>query len=174
MHRAVEKEHQTTEGLARFTARGSIALLAFILALIAAPAMSGDKATDAAEVQASKTFWQDRYRNLIRDAERLRKDVARERELYAAANRRNYRRGSNRHVHRAALEEASKELASVEAELATIDDEGRRAGALPGWFYQVENEIEESAKVPSVASEPPDAGRNPIHSKENRPAATGN
>ena len=38
------------------------------------------------------------------------------------------------------MQEAEKELARVEEELSTLADDARRAGALPGWLYEVEME----------------------------------
>lgn len=117
--------------------------LALSLIFVLAPAAPsfGSDGRDA-EMAAMKAEWQDRYRTLLEDADRLRAEIAEQRELYAAANRRNYRRGSKRHVHRAAAAEATRALADVEQQLATIKDDGRRAGALPGWFYEVEMDRE--------------------------------
>ncbi len=118
------------------------------------------------ELRAEKNLWQSRYRKLLADADALRAKIALETELYADANRRNYRRGKKRHVHRKALEKARAELERVEAELATIEDDGRRAGALPGWFYEVEAEFEDAARRPAIGAGPDedrDAGRNPLY-----------
>jgi len=124
-----------------------------------------------------KTHWQNRYRNLLLDAARLRAAVERETELYADANRRNYRRGSKRHTHHEAAKVAEQELVKVEAALATIEDDARRAGALPGWFYEVEFEMENGELRPEIAAGPEqesqqkreqeqDDGRNPLYADE--------
>ncbi len=118
-------------------------------------------ATDADEEDA-KAYWQTRYRGLHADVVRLRGDIARERELYADANRRNYRRGRKRHTHREAMMKAMEELGRVEAELATIEEDGRREGALPGWFYEIDIELEDAGDQPKVQTTPNDDGGNPF------------
>lgn len=140
--------------------------------LLFAPGASGQ--TDAG-LEASKDYWQERYRTLLERADALRETIAIETELYADANRRNYRRGKKRHVHRIAAEEARAELADVERELSTIQEEGRRAGALPGWFYEVELDRAAVVRNPALAPEPDDRdeGRNPrfVEPEEDAPAA---
>lgn len=150
------------------SARWVLVLALALSAVNASPVSAqGDVAGDP-ELRASKTYWQNRYRNLLLDSARLRSEIDRERELYADANRRNYRRGNKRHVHREAFLEAQQELARVEAELATIKDEARRAGALPGWLYEVEFEMEDAEGRPGIASGPEseDDGRNPLYSDD--------
>jgi len=137
-----------------------------VLILMASTAPMVVQADDA-EKRAAKTKWQNKYRGLIVQAAELRGTIDSERELYADANRRNYRRGPKRHVHHKAMKEAVTELAKVEAELATIQDDGRRAGALPGWFYEVDMEFEDAERRPAIAAGPGDEGRNPLY-LENR------
>jgi len=144
-----------SRGIVRFAI-----LLGLALATVAGAAFAEEPRDTAKEA-----YWQNRYRNLIAEAQRLREEIAHERELYADANRRNYRRGSKRHVHRRAGEEAARALAEVEAKLATIEDEARRAGAGRGWIHQVEMELEDEARRPAVAAGPGDEGRNPLHLK---------
>ena len=151
-------------------ARSLVAGVVVLLALTAPTLAAADDTTADPELRTMKTYWQNRYRTLLRDAERLREAVERETELYADANRRNYRRGNKRHVHREAALEAEQELAKVEAALATIEDDARRAGALPGWLYEVEFEMEEAESRPGIAAGPEqerdeeaDAGRNPLY-----------
>ena len=145
------------------------------LAMLFAAAFAAPSAYALDESDSAKRYWQDRYRGLLTSADELRVVIARETELYADANRRNYRRGTKRHLHRVAAEEAREKLARVEQELATIKDEGRRAGALPGWFYEVEEEREDVARNPALAPDTtdPDAGRNPrfVHPDQDAPAA---
>jgi hypothetical protein len=132
--------------------------LAVATATATGPAMAREP-----ETSAKPSYWQDRYRDLVTKAERLRAEVERERELYADANRRNYRRGSKRHVHREAGAKAAEELARVEAQLATIEDDARRAGTPRGWLHQIEMQLEDEARQPAVAAGPGDEGRNPLH-----------
>lgn len=119
-------------------------------------------ATDADD-EGAKAYWQTRYRGLHADVVRLRGDIARERELYADANRRNYRRGSKRHAHREAMMKAMAELGRVEADLATIEEDGRRDGALPGWFYEIDIELEDAGDGPNVPAAPGEDGGNPFY-----------
>lgn len=125
------------------------------------------------ELSSLKTMWQTRYRNLLRSAAKLRVEIDEQRELYADANRRNYRRGPKRHLHEEAMDDAAKRLADVEAELVAIHDEGRRAGALPGWFYEVELEFEAEKlagpAMPDLDEESPkerSGGQNPLYEEE--------
>ena len=132
-------------------------------------------AQSSPELDSAKDYWQTRYRTLLERADSLRETIEVETELYADANRRNYRRGKKRHVHRVAAEEARAELVEVERELSTIQEEGRRAGALPGWFYEVEQDRSDVARNPALAPDPDDRdeGRNPrfIEPEEDAPAA---
>ncbi len=143
---------------------GPILLCGLVVALCAAPTAA--VAEDLAELGSGKTYWQNRYRNLLAEASELRATIEVERELYADANRRNYRRGRKRIVHREKAQKARVELATVEAALATIEDDGRRAGALPGWFYEVEFEIEGAKRRPAVSVGPGEDGRNPLYQKK--------
>ena len=123
--------------------RGASLVALVICALLVAAGMPEALAAESdAELNAQKEFWQARYTKLLDDADMLRETIERERELYADANRRNYRRGNKRHRHRTAMLEAEAKLEVVERELAALPDEARRAGALPGWLYEVELERE--------------------------------
>lgn len=133
-------------------------VLALALALAAGPALANEP-----EVNTDPVHWQNRYRALVEKARQLRAKVEVETELYADANRRNYRRGSKRHVHRQAAARAEAKLAKVEAELASMEDEARRAGVPRGWLHQVEIQLEDEARGPAVATGPGDEGRNPLH-----------
>lgn len=169
MIRSIEKNRRQRGPSVRRRLACAIALLA----LVAAPVAAGADASTDPDLRAMKTHWQSRYRNLLLDAARLRTIVERETELYADANRRNYRRGTKRHTHREAAAVAAQELVKVEAELATIEDDARRAGALPGWLYEVEFEMENGELRPEIAAGPdsereqePDDGRNPLYADE--------
>ena len=117
------------------------------------------------DVPTEQSHWQERYRSLVAETEILRAEIQHERELYADANRRNYRRGQKRHVHRIAAEKAEQELAKVQAQLATIEDDARRAGLGRGWLNQIEMELEDGYKRPAVAagSGSDIEGRNPLY-----------
>jgi hypothetical protein len=130
------------------------------VAVVAGPALAWEP-----DVSEDWAHWQGRYRDLVGEAERLRGTIERERELYADANRRTYRRGTKRHVHRAAGAKAAEALAKVEAQLATIEDEARRAGVSRGWLNQIEMELDDGARHPAVGAGPGDEGRNPLYRK---------
>jgi hypothetical protein len=106
----------------------------------------------------------------------LRKKAEVARTAYAAANRRNYRRGTNRREQWLTANEAESDLARVEAELAGLDDEARVSGALPGWLREVKDEpTGETESPPASASEDEkdefdeydkDEGPNPLYPDE--------
>jgi hypothetical protein len=147
----------------RENARIRTVLLLGMIALLWWPASgSADTGSDP-ELRAKKVHWQTRYRDLLSRQRELHAIIGTERELYADANRRNYRRGSKRHTHRKAMLEAQAKLEKVEQKLSTIEDDARRAGALPGWLYDVEMEFEDAARRPAVGAGPGDDGRNPLY-----------
>lgn len=117
------------------------------------------------ELRRERVRWQNKYRFLLTETARLRSEIQHESELYADANRRNYRRGSKRHFHRDAIDAAKRKLAELETELANFEDAARRGGALRGWLTQVEIELEDEARIPTVTAGPGDEGRNPLYLK---------
>ena len=140
------------------------AAIVFASLLLGMPALADRPVTrGSSEESGLKAHWQDRYRSLLREADKLRATIETERELYADANRRNYRRGSKRHQHRIKVQLAEDKLKLVEAELATIKEDGRRAGALASWFYEVEDEGSAPASASPQEIGPGDAGRNPLY-----------
>jgi hypothetical protein len=143
----------------RRTGRGllvGLVLLSFLIPVVA-------DATDPGELRAQKLYWQTRYRDLRTRADELRATIDLARGLYASANRRNYRRGGQRHIQAEVMKAAASELEEVDAALASIEDDGRRAGALPGWFYEVERAAGEQG--PEISAGPGDEGRNPLYLK---------
>lgn len=140
-----------------------IAWIAILIVTLAGPVLASDPIGPDSEIADQKDYWQSRYHDLLTRRAELETTVARERELYAAANRRNYRRGKKRHVHRDAQAEAAAKLAHVEAQLAAFEDDARRAGALPGWLYEVEEGIYTDRQRPAVSTGPGDEGRNPLY-----------
>lgn len=121
-----------------------------------------------------KAYWQERYTKLLQQRFIEDRVIERERELYADANRRNYRRGKKRHQHRDAMLEAIARKGEVEDRLAVFKEEARRAGALPGWLYEVEDSWRESLVSPPAATgdgadaNSEDEGRNPRFSEKNQ------
>lgn len=125
------------------------------------------------DLAEQKAYWQNRYRDLLRKAALLRRQIEVEKELYADANRRNYRRGPVRHMHRDKALQAERDLVRVEEEIAGFSDEARRGGALPSWLYEVEDEPIEVPEYHSTPDEPvvnedddDKAGRNPLYLEE--------
>lgn len=147
-------------------AAGLVAWLALLATATATTAHAWEPYESDPQLRAQKVEWQKRYRSLLERQASLREEIAREQELYADANRRNYRRGRKRHVHRDAMLAAKDKLAAVEAELDGFEDEARRAGALPGWLYEVEAEMEDADRRPAIATGPGDDGRNPLYVDE--------
>lgn len=145
----------------------AMAATVFVSLLLGLPANAdGSSSRFGNENNGPKNYWQDRYRTLLASADRLKATIEVQRELYADANRRNYRRGDKRHRHHLKMVEAEEELAIVLEELSTIKDEGRRAGALPGWFYEVEDERSSPASRADAERESDDSGRNPLYSRD--------
>ena len=149
-------------------------LMAFGFEIATAATAQAQLQPDADPVE-QKAYWQNRYRDLRSEAARLRREFERERELYADANRRNYRRGPVRHEHREKAAKAEQDLARVEAELAGFSEEARRKGALPGWLYEVEDEpieITDSPPEPEapaeLAEDEDDGGRNPLYLEKDK------
>lgn len=155
-----------------------LSVVSFSRVLIRAEIAVAQSQSDG-ERDLQKEYWQRRYRSLLQEAERLRVKVAVAREAYAEANRRDYRRGKARHAQHEQMLEAESDLAEVQAKLDTIVDQGRRSGALPGWFYEVEDEWSSIPESVDDASGPAEAdasdGRNPLYLddvdelQENRP-----
>ncbi len=139
---------------------------------VATPALASDE-TAATPLSGEETLaeqkehWQARYRRLLRDKARLERNIASAKNNYTLAQRRNYPRGGARERYRLDAERGEQELSRVEDDIDRLLAEGRRDGALPGWFAEVEDE---SFDVPEpVAPAAPSArdrrdreGRNPI------------
>jgi len=139
-------------------------LSSFVIPLSAAHAqIAGEE-----ELQDQKEYWQERYRRLRQDAARLERNAERARKAYAMAQRRNYPRGGARQRLIQQIEDAETELESVRKEIEELPTEARRAGAMPGWLYEVEDEevvIPEPAAADAVDAEEAEAraGRNPLY-----------
>ena len=94
------------------------------------------------------------------------RNAATARAEYKRAQRRNYPRGEARAQYLINEAEALDELAQVEASIEKLRAEGRAAGALPGWVYEVD---EEPIGRPQPAArdereDPQDReGRNPLY-----------
>jgi len=129
-------------------------------------------AQSAQDEEKGKEYWQERYRGLLRRAAQARHDNTIAMESYKRAKRRNYPRGSARDRFLSQAEEAERELATVEKEIATFRSDARQQGALPGWLYEVEEEPFELAPAAAPPSDTSDEtrvdreGRNPLYFKD--------
>ena len=118
-------------------------------------------------LQSQKEHWQSRYRSLLENAARLEHNARISRENYAQAQRRNYPRGGARQRLMLQAEQAEAELADVREEIEALHLEAQREGALPGWFYEVDDEeisIPEPASPDTSGSN--DDGRNPLYADD--------
>jgi hypothetical protein len=141
--------------------------LAFAVSLSSAlPTSAEGQQADA--LQPTKDEWQADYRRLLQDADRLRRNAQNARENYARAQRRNYPRGGARQAMLIEAEEAESGLVEVEAQIEQLRLDGRRAGALPGWFYEVDDEppghTQPASPAETTELSPEDReGRNPLY-----------
>lgn len=110
---------------------------------------------------------QRQYRDLLRNKAIFQRNAVTAREEYAEANRRNYPRGEARKQYLINEKEALDALAEVEVAIEKLHEQGRRDGALPGWFAEVEDEPL-SLTQPAAPAEDDDRvrdreGRNPLY-----------
>lgn len=142
--------------------------------VLTSPSVGQAQNVSSDDTDMRKAYWQGRYRELRQEIARARREVETQKTAYAEANRRNYRRGSVRHVYYEAWKKAEGELARAEEEFATIEDDARRDGALSSWFYEIEDEpIVLQPAVPPAGGDAAeesdeDAGRNPIFREKNK------
>lgn len=92
------------------------------------------------DMDALKTYWQSRYRDLRGQEARLIQTVKLATKEYADSNRRSYRRSGVRHFHRTNANEAKAELAKVRTQIESIYEEVVAAGGSINWIYEVDDE----------------------------------
>lgn len=102
---------------------------------------------DAGDLDATKAYWQGRYRKLRVEEARLVETVKLATKEYADSNRRSYRRSGVRHFHRTNANEAKKELASVQSQIETIFADVVAAGGSVNWLYEVDDEPIDPGRV---------------------------
>lgn len=159
---------QKTMASRTFSAAMKIAMASLLIGVFAMPgaafANDGLSDEDVPTVEL-KDQVQGEYRNLLRNAARLRRNAEAARRDYKLSTRRNYPRGEVRKQFLVDAEAAEKELVQVEAEIEKLKTEARGEGAMPGWFYEVEEENFDAPTPASPAEE--DAGdrggRNPLY-----------
>ena len=95
---------------------------------------------DSAAEEPSKEYWQSEYRALRLDIARLERNAKRARHNYERAQRRTYPRGDARKQYLIDEQDALDGVVRVKREIEDLKDRGRREGALPGWFYEVDDE----------------------------------
>ena len=145
--------------------------------------------------QTGKDEWQSRYRGLRLQEARLEKTIELATKEYADANRRSYRRSGVRHFHRANVQLAKEELAKVRTDLVKIYDDARVEEVPLIWLYEVEDEKIDPSQVTGLgdyanergflgalatdangegteSDTSEDAGRNPIHLRDETPPAS--
>jgi hypothetical protein len=142
--------------------------LAIAVCAVSFPLLASDHAQ--ADTFAQKSEWQERYRSLLRNAARLEDNVAKSRENYARAQRRNYPRGGARQQFIIDADEAEKELVTVKAEIEQIFVDARHNAVPTNWLYEVDDEPIMPAAPASVSDGESDeddrAGRNPLYFKD--------
>jgi hypothetical protein len=122
------------------------------------------------QLMEQKNEWQERYRGLLQEAERLKENAATMRSNYSQAQQRNYPRGNARQEFLIKADEAETELVKVKAQLAGIFEEARRAGIPPRWLYEVDDEpivVPAAADSANADDEEEDDGRNPLYKDDN-------
>jgi hypothetical protein len=92
----------------------------------------------AQDEEADREYWVQRYETLVSDLASARARVDLSQLNYTRARTRNYPRGEALKELEAERDKAIKELAELEEQFEEFPDEARRAGALPGWFRDVE------------------------------------
>jgi len=143
---------------------GSLATTA-ALVLDARPASAGSEPS----LQDQKAEFQSRYRRLLRNEVVLQNNIAKTREDYAKAQRRNYPRGGARQQLLLQADQMEAELATVRQEIETLKLDARRQGVPPGWLYEVEDEEvvpaapSDSGSDAASDDEADRAGRNPLY-----------
>jgi hypothetical protein len=92
----------------------------------------------AQDEEADKDYWVQRYETLVSDLDAARARVELSQLNYTRARTRNYPRGEALLELEVERDKAELELAKLEEEFEAFPDEARRAGALPGWFRDLD------------------------------------
>ena len=110
------------------------------MALVAALtfALLGLGGAALAQDEADRDYWVHRYETLVKEVEMLRTRADVLATNYRKARQRNYPRGAELYALEEERNKARAELAEKEQELEDFPDEARRAGALPGWFRDLD------------------------------------
>ena len=129
-----QRLERTVPAIAVFLLAVSIGMAAtFVLDPPAASAQEED-------LNALKTYWQSRYRDLRQQEARLIQTVKLATKEYADSNRRSYRRSGVRHFHRTNANEAKTQLAAVRTKIESIYEDVVAAGGSTNWIYEVDDE----------------------------------
>jgi len=166
--RAAGPKEKTMVSLSVLVRRYRTAPLVGLLAMaLIAPILAPVPVASASDALA-KQEWQDDYRKLLREKARLERNVESARVNYMRANRRNYPRGKARQQFVIDGDEAKRGLVKIEEEIEQLRDESRRAGALPGWFAEVDDEPIGDAEPAARADddEGDREGRNPLYADD--------
>jgi len=146
---------------------GLVGIVFLLVVSTASPVFAGndDEAGEEAAQAETKSQFQAEYRRLLHNAELLRQNAANARENYSKSRARRYPRGAASRQFLIDAEEAERELVEVEAEIERFKTNGQREGALPRWFYEVEDEPLGVARPAAPADRDPAdlEGRNPLY-----------
>lgn len=140
--------------------------VACVLALALSFAAALAAAETEEEILAKRTQWQDRYRVALTNREILKDNIAKLRNSYAQAQRRNYPRGGAREAFLMKAREQEVLLEETEKEIVAIREEARSASIPPGWLAEVEDEEIVAPSQPAAPAEDEQIdreGRNPLY-----------
>jgi len=105
--------------------------------LLAAPLAWGQAAA-VATTDADRDYWQAEYREVMTEARDARAALEAAENAYSQMQQRNYPRGEAREALVAERKAARERLEKAEAAAEAFPERARRAGALPGWFRDVD------------------------------------
>lgn len=108
-----------------------------LLCALLAPVAWGPAAA-MAEDSADKAYWQEQYLEVVREQREAREALAEAEHAYTNMQQRSYPRGEGRRAIQEQLAAARVRLEKAERALEEFPERARRAGALPGWFREVE------------------------------------
>jgi len=131
---------------------GAAARLRWVLATLvgvgalalAAPAVAQTQrpgAGDAGATDSVKEYWQGRYRELLLGQRRAHQRLERAEGVWTRGQRNGELRGDPRVEARKELEAARAAARAADRALEEFPDRARRAGVLPGWLREVEEEL---------------------------------
>ena len=116
------------------------AALAAPLALVT-PQVGAQPASVSAP-ESSKSYWQDRYRDLKAQVSSANARLSQAKRDYNKAKQRGRLRGEYKNDILLEIQSAEMDLQDAEQALDALPDEARAAGVPPGWFREVDEDYE--------------------------------